>query len=67
MDVDPREFGIELSEIPTDPQEARRYWLSRTPGERLAYAEYLRRLKYGPAALGRMERTLEIVDIDWGT
>ncbi|HEX5869883.1 MAG TPA: hypothetical protein VFY65_05700 [Longimicrobium sp.] len=36
------------------------YWRSRAPAERLAYLEYLRRMKYGDAATGRMEKVFEI-------
>ena len=53
----------ELSLVPLDPEEAKRYWHSRTPAERLRHVEVLRRIKYGSAALGRMERVLEIVSL----
>jgi hypothetical protein len=42
--------------------EDRAYWHSRTPEERLAHMEFLRRINYGNAANGRMERVLEVAD-----
>ncbi|MCC6498995.1 MAG: hypothetical protein IT313_01870 [Anaerolineales bacterium] len=38
------------------------YWLSRTPSERLAYMELLRRINYGSAATARLQRVLEIAE-----
>lgn len=38
------------------------YWLSRTPAERLAHLELLRRINCGDAATGRIEKVIEIVD-----
>jgi hypothetical protein len=40
------------------------YWFSRTPEERLAQLELLRRINYGDAATARLQRVLEIVDRD---
>jgi hypothetical protein len=54
----------ELSLIPLDGEEAKRYWRSRSPAERLCYAQYLRRIAYGPAADGPLERVLEVVSLD---
>ena len=60
MSVDHAEFSL----IPLDGEEAKRYWHSRTPDERLRYAQYLRRITYGPAADGPLERVLEVVSLD---
>lgn len=38
------------------------YWHSRTPYERLAYLELLRRINYGPAAAARLQKVLEITE-----
>jgi hypothetical protein len=43
-----------------DDSEERAYWRSRTPAERLAHLELLRRINYGDAATGRLERVLEL-------
>lgn len=40
------------------------YWLSRTPYERLQYMELLRRINYGLAATARLQRVLEIVNME---
>lgn len=39
-----------------------KYWLSKTPYERLEYMELLRRINYGSAATARLQRVLEIVE-----
>jgi len=36
------------------------WWWARTPAERLEYMEHLRRMNYGDAAAGRLQRVLEI-------
>jgi hypothetical protein len=36
------------------------YWHSRTPAERLAHLELRRRINYGDAATGRLQRVLEL-------
>jgi hypothetical protein len=43
-------------------RQDREYWRSRTPYERLAYMELLRRINYGPAAAARLQRVLEVVE-----
>ena len=43
-------------------KEDKEYWLSRTPSERLAYMELLRRINYGTAATARLQSVLEIVE-----
>ena len=44
-----------------DEPDDRRYWWSRTPAERLAAIETMRRVIYGHAATtGRLQRVLEI-------
>ena len=57
----------DLSLIPLDGEEAKRYWHSRTPHERLRYAQYLRCIVYGPAADGPLKRVLEVVPCEWGS
>ena len=39
------------------------YWLSRSPEERLAAVEFMRRTMYGYDPAQRMERVLEIDDL----
>jgi hypothetical protein len=39
------------------------FWLTRTPQERLAALEYLRRMAYGPAACERLKRVLTIAEL----
>jgi hypothetical protein len=41
------------------------YRRSRTPEERLAYLEMLRRINYGDAATGRVAKVFDIVDEPW--
>lgn len=36
------------------------YWAERTPGERWAAVELMRRINYGAAATRRLQRVLEI-------
>ena len=43
-------------------QADREYWLSKTIEERLEYMEYLRRVNYGDAASGRLQRVFEVVE-----
>jgi len=50
-----------FSVVPLDDQSDKKYWLSRSDEERLEYAMFLRRLNYGAAAAGRLQRVLEIV------
>ena len=42
-----------------DDSQERAYWRSRTPAERLAHLELLRRINYGDAATGRQARVIE--------
>ena len=49
-----------------DNTEEREYWWSRTPQERLAEVERLRRIAYGDKALGRVDKkVIEIVKCEW--
>jgi hypothetical protein len=43
-------------------EEDKKYWLSRTPIERLQHTEYLRRINYGDNATTRLQRVIEIVE-----
>jgi hypothetical protein len=45
-----------------DESDEKAYWLSRTPQERLQHVEILRRINYGDAALGQIQKVLEIVE-----
>ena len=45
-----------------DDDEVRRYWHSRTPAERLAQVEILRKINYGNRATERLLRVLEVVE-----
>ncbi len=48
-----------------DNTEEKEYWLSRTPQERLAHMERLRRICYGKKATGRMDKTVfEVTRVD---
>ncbi len=54
--------AVEIVDL-ADSNGDREYWWSRTPDERWAMVEHLRRLNYGyDPATTRMERVLEIVD-----
>jgi len=53
-----------LSVTPLDDEsEDKKYWLSRTPGERLRHMEVLRRINYGDAATAGLQRVLEVVEL----
>ncbi len=45
-----------------DESDEKAYWWSRTPQERLQHVEMLRRINYGDAALGRIQKVFEIVE-----
>ncbi len=46
-----------------DTLERRAYWHSRTPAERWAAIEQMRRINYGEhAATGRLQRVLEVIE-----
>lgn len=48
-----------------DNTEEKEYWWSRTPEERLAHVERLRRICYGEEAMKQMDKSiLEIVQVD---
>lgn len=38
------------------------YWATQTPQARLAALELMRRINYGHAATGRLQRVLEVVE-----
>jgi hypothetical protein len=48
-----------------DPEARKKYWVSRTPQERLHEMERLRRIKYGYGPKARMKKVLKIVDISY--
>jgi hypothetical protein len=39
------------------------YWATRTPEERMRALEYLRRMAYGDAATGRLQRVLTVAQL----
>lgn len=48
-----------------ETSERRRYWHSRTPAERLAAIEQMRRINYGEhAATARLQRFLEVAELE---
>jgi hypothetical protein len=57
--VDRTAFSVFDSFEEADAADAA-YWRSRTPAERMAHLELLRRINYGERAAGRMERVLVI-------
>jgi hypothetical protein len=44
-------------------EQDRAYWLRQTPQARLRAMELMRRINYGEAAAGRIQRILEIVHL----
>ena len=48
-----------------DNSDEKEYWLSRTPEERLAYMQKLRRINYGTEVGARLQRILEVVKCEW--
>lgn len=57
--VDRNAFVVEsLDEMTPDIH----YWRTRTVQERFEALQFLRLLNYGPAAAGRLQRVLEIVE-----
>ena len=59
--VDRTAFTV-FSSFEEADQEDKKYWLSRTPQERLQYMELLRRINHGSAATARLQRVLEIAE-----
>jgi hypothetical protein len=57
--VDRTAFSVVSSFDEADTEDDA-YWRSRTPAERLAHLELLRRINYGDAATGRLQRVLEL-------
>lgn len=41
-------------------EDDKRFWLSKTPQERLQHIEHLRRVNYGDRATARLQRVLEV-------
>jgi hypothetical protein len=50
----------------TAPVNQIAYWHAQTVDARLEAIERMRRIKYGDAALGRIQRVLEVVDMKTG-
>jgi hypothetical protein len=51
-----------LSSFEEADTQDKKYWLSRTPRDRLQYMELLRRINYGSNATARLQRVLEITE-----
>jgi hypothetical protein len=47
----------------TEQDDEGAYWKSRTPQERMAALEFLRRIAYGNAATGRLQRVLTVAEL----
>ena len=62
--VDRTAFSVASSFEDADAEDDA-YWLSRTPAERLAHLELLRRINYGDAATGRSQKVIEIDWVPW--
>jgi hypothetical protein len=62
--VDRTAFSV-VSSFEEAEAEDDAYWRSRTPAERMAHLELLRRINYGDAATGRLQRVLEITWAPW--
>jgi hypothetical protein len=46
-----------------DQDDDRDYWQGKSPTEKLAALEYLRRMAYGAAATARLQRVLAVVEL----
>jgi hypothetical protein len=57
--------AISVGKLSEQPENDDAYWFSRTPQERLAALELMRRINYGPAAAGRLLRVLEVAQLSW--
>ena len=62
--VDRTAFSVVSSFEEAEAEDAA-YWASRTPAERMAHLELLRRINYGDAATERLQRVLEITWAPW--
>jgi hypothetical protein len=61
-ELSPRMDRTALSVVPlSQADDEAKYWLTKTPEERLRAVEQIRRTLYGEAATGRMEKVLEVV------
>jgi hypothetical protein len=59
--LDKKVFSVvSLSDELTD----KAFWLSKEPIERLRHIEVLRRINYGPRAAARLQRVLEITELN---
>jgi hypothetical protein len=59
--MDKTAFSV-VSSFEEADKEDKKYWLSRTPIERLRHMELLRRINYGSNATARLQRVLEIIE-----
>jgi hypothetical protein len=57
---------ITVAKLGDQPDDDDAYWFSRTPQERLAALELMRRINYGPSAAGRLQRVLEVAQLERG-
>jgi hypothetical protein len=56
--------AVSVAKLTDPPDDDDAYWFSRTPQERLAALELMRRINYGAAAAGRLRRVLEFVKLE---
>ncbi|MBL7190407.1 hypothetical protein ISS30_01835 [bacterium] len=56
----PRVSREHFSVVPLDHRSDEKYWQSRSVEERLEHLELLRRINYGDAAAGRLQRVFEV-------
>jgi hypothetical protein len=66
MDVPALSYRVNRSVLTVsaidDDSDDKKYWLARTPQERLQHLEFLRQINYGHLATARLQRILEIVE-----
>jgi hypothetical protein len=56
-----RRDAFDVSTFAEMDEQDKTYWLRQTPQARLRAMELMRRINYGEAAAGRLQRVLEIV------
>ena len=48
----------------SDPPDDLDYWHAQSPEARLRHVEYLRRINYGDRAFARLQRVVEIIQLE---
>ena len=63
----PTQFRLDRTAFATgtlaDQDDDGAYWQTKTPAERMAALEYLRRMAYGHAASARLQRVLSVAQL----